>query len=47
MIIIDNKPYFDKPVQNKQEAYEELVEMSRNNDYATGSILDYSDHQNL
>ena len=41
MIIID-KPYFDQLVQNKQEAYEELVEMSKNNVYITGNILDYS-----
>ena len=26
--LIDNKPYFDQQVQNKQEAFEKLVEMS-------------------
>ena len=30
--LIDNKPFFDQHVK-KQEAYEKLVEMSRNNDY--------------
>ena len=29
--LIDNKQFFDQPVKNKQEAYEKLVEMSRNN----------------
>ena len=32
---IDNKPFFDQPVKNKQEAFEELIEMSRNDDYTT------------
>ena len=26
--LIDNKPFFDKPVNNKQEAYEKLIEMT-------------------
>ena len=39
--LIDNKLLFDQPVKNKQEAYEKLVEMSRNNDYTTGNFLDY------
>ena len=43
--LINNKPFFDHPVKNKQEAYEKLVEMSRNNDYATGNILHYLYHQ--
>ena len=33
------------PWKNKQEGYEELVEMSRNDDYTTGSLLDYLYHQ--
>ena len=44
--LIDNKPFFDWPVKNRQEAYEKLNEMSRNNDYTTGNLLDYSYHQN-
>ena len=43
--LIDNKPFFDRPVKNKQEAYEKLVEMSRNNDCTTGNLLDYLHHQ--
>ena len=31
--LIDNKPFFDQPVKNKQDAYEKIIEMSRNNDY--------------
>ena len=27
--LIDNKPFFDQPVKNKQEAYKKLIEMSK------------------
>ena len=43
--LFDNKPFFDQPVKNKQEAYEKLIEMSRNGDYTTGNLLDYLYHQ--
>ena len=33
--LIDNKPSFGRPVKNKHEAYEKLVEMSRNNNGTT------------
>ena len=36
---------FDQPVKNKQEEYEKLVEMSRNNNYTTGNLLNYLYHQ--
>ena len=44
--LIDNKPFFDRPVKNKQEAYEKLIEISKNDDYAIGNLLDFSYHQN-
>ena len=40
-----NKSFFDQPVKNKQEAYKKLIEMSRNDDYKTGNLLDYLHHQ--
>ena len=43
--LIDVKPFFDQLVKNKQEAYEKLIEMSRNNHY-TGNLLDISYYQN-
>ena len=43
--LIDNKPFFDQPVRNKQEAYEKLIEMSKNDDYTTENLLDYLHHQ--
>ena len=33
--------FFLIPVKNKEEAYEQIIEMSSNNDYATGNLLDY------
>ena len=45
--LIDKKLFFDQPVQNKQEAYEKLQEMSRNDAYTTGDLLDYLYHQNF
>ena len=45
-VFIDNKPFFDQPVKNKQKAYEKLIKMSKNDDYTTGNLLDYLYHQN-
>ena len=43
--LINNKPFFGQLVKNKQEAYEKLIEMSRNDDHTTGNLLDYLYHQ--
>ena len=43
--LIDNKPFFDKPVRNKKEPCRKRIEMSRNNYYATRNLLDYLFHQ--
>ena len=43
--LIGKEPFFDQPVKNKQEAYEKLIEMSRNRDYATGNLLNDLYHQ--
>ena len=36
--LVENKSIFNQPVKNKQEAYEKLNEMLKNNDYATGNF---------
>ena len=36
------KVFFDLSVKNEEEAYEKIIEMSNNNDYTTGNLLDYS-----
>ena len=40
--LLDDKSFFEQPVKNKQEVHETLVKMSRNDDYITGSLLEYS-----
>ena len=44
-VLIYSKPFFVQPVKNDQEPYEKLVEMSINNDYTTGNLLNYLYHQ--
>ena len=44
--LINNKPLFDQPVKNKQEAFEKFIEISRNKNYTTGKLLDCLHHQN-
>ena len=29
------------PEENKEEAYEKIIAISKNNDYTTGNLLDY------
>ena len=40
-VLIDGKPLFEIPMKNKKEAYEAITEMSKNNDYTAGNLLDY------
>ena len=37
----DGKSVFDVPLTNKEEAYGKIIELSKNNDYTTGNVLDY------
>ena len=40
-VLIDGRSFSDVPVKNKEEAYEKIIEMSRNNDYRISNLLDY------
>ena len=42
--LIYSKLFFDQPVNNKQEAYEKLAEMSKSEYYTSGSLMDYLYH---
>ena len=44
--LIDNQPFFDQSIKNKQEAYEKLAEMSRNDYYTVGHLFNFPYHQN-
>ena len=39
-VLTDGKNFFDLPVKNKKEAYKKIIEMSNNNDYTSGNLLD-------
>ena len=44
------KVFFNVPVKNKEEAYEKIMSISKNNDYKTGNLLDckyFSKHYQL
>ena len=40
-LLIDGKRFFDVPVKNKEEAYENIISIGKDNDYTTGNLLDY------
>ena len=41
-VLIDGKSFFDLPIKNEEEAYEKIIDMSNNNDYTTGNLLDFA-----
>ena len=41
-VLIDGKSFFDLPGKNEAEAYEKIIDMSNNNDYITGNLLDFA-----
>ena len=43
--LIDNKPFFDHPIKNKQEVYDKLIKMSRNDDSTIKNLLYFSYHK--
>ena len=40
-MLVDGKSFFDTPIKNDEETYEQIIEMRRNNDYTTSNSLDY------
>ena len=42
ILLIDGKSFFDLPGKNEEEAYEKIIEMSRNDVYTTGNLLDFN-----
>ena len=40
-VLIDGKSFFDLPVKNKEEAYEKIIDISKNNGYTIGNLLDF------
>ena len=49
-VLINGKQFLEILVKNKKEAYEQIIEMNKNNDYKTANLLDYEyfkDHYQL
>ena len=40
-VIIDKLAFFELPIKTEEEAYEKIIDISRNNEYTTGNLLDY------
>ena len=40
-VIVDRLAFFDLPIKTEEEAYEKIIDISRNNEYTTGDLLDY------
>ena len=40
-VIIDKLAFFDLPIKTEEEAYEKIIDVKRNNEYATGNLLNY------
>ena len=36
-VIIDQLAFFDLPIKTKEEAYEKIIDICRNNEYTTGN----------
>ena len=39
--IIDDLTFFSLPIRTEEEAHEKIIDISRNNEYTTGNLLDY------
>ena len=40
-VIIDELSFSSMPIKTEEEAYERIIDISRNNEYTTGNLLDY------
>ena len=40
-VIIDKLAFFDLPIKTEEEAYKNIIDISKNDEYTTGNLLDY------
>ena len=45
--IIDKLAFFDLPIKTEEEVYEKIIDISRNNEYTTGNLLDFDYIKNI
>ena len=46
-VIIDKLAFFDLPIKTEEEAYEKIIDISKNNEYTTGNLVDYDYFKNI
>ena len=46
-VIIDKLEFFDLPIKTEEEAYGKIIDISRNNEYTAGNLLDYDYFKNI
>ena len=49
-VLVDGEPFFEISVKHKEEEYEAIIEITKNNNYTTDNLLDYEyfkDHYKL
>ena len=46
-MLIDAKSFFDVPVKSKEEAYEKILSISKNNGYTTGNLFTMNTSQSI
>ena len=45
-VIFDKLAFFDLPIKSEEKAYEKIIDISRNNEYTAGNLLDYDYFKN-
>ena len=46
-VITDKLAFFDLPIKIEEEAYEKIIDITRNNEYTTSNLLDYYYFKNI
>ena len=46
-VIIDKLAFFDLPIKTEEEAYEKIIDISKNNEYTTGNYDYFKKHYKL
>ena len=41
-VLIDGRIFFNFPIKNEEETYKKIIDMSNNNNYMTGNLLDFA-----
>ena len=41
-VLVDRKSFFNLPVKDEEESYEQIISVNKNNDYTTANLLDFA-----